>query len=218
MAGILFIDMWPDVLPEGQLRDRYRDLPPRAQAHGRTVLPLHFSRVVPTAILADRPQAVVISGSRTNLVDALADDPEDGALLTSFAAVTALLAGLPPATPVLGICFGHQYLAKAAGGRLERMAADREEDDFPLSESQPDPLLAGLGSPPRFVERHLWRVAEPGAGYVVVARSSDGVEMVRHRTLPRVGVQFHPEYFAKQRPASGLPDGRIFLDNWLSSL
>jgi len=218
MAGILFIDMWPDVLPDGQLRERYRDFPPRAQAHGRTILPLHFSRIVPAAMRANPPQAVVISGSRTNLVDTLADDPEDGALLGRFEAVTALLAGLPPATPILGICFGHQYLAKTAGGRLERMAQDREEDDFPLSESRPDPLLLGMGSPPRFVERHLWRVVEPGTGYQVVARSSDGVEMVRHRTLPRVGVQFHPEYFAKQHPAGGLPDGRIFLDNWLSSL
>jgi len=218
MAGILFIDMWPDVLPEGQLRSRFQDFPPCAQARGRGVLPLHFSRVDPAALLDAPPAAVVISGSRTNLVDDLAEDPADGALIGRFEAVTVLLAGLPAETPVLGICFGHQYLAKAAGGRLGRMAQEREEDDFPLSDVRPDPLLEGLGTPPRFVERHLWRVDQPGDGYQVVAHSRDGVEMVRHRTLPRVGVQFHPEYFAKQHPPCGLADGRIFLDNWLCSL
>jgi GMP synthase-like glutamine amidotransferase len=217
MGRILFIDMWPDELPPGVLRPRYADVPACVQAHGHELVPIHH-RQLPSDTQGPL-LAVIISGSRTNLVDELREDPQDGRLLSEFAGVEHFLEGLPEVLPVLGICFGHQFLAKSGGGRLERMARERDENDFPLREAEDDPLLRGLGTPARFVESHGWRVAAPGAHYRVVARSDDGIEMVRHERLPRVGVQFHPEYFARQvAPRQGHADGRIFLDNWLRQL
>lgn len=213
---ILLIDMWPDALAPGEVRDRFRDLPPTAQASGHRIESLHHSRVDPDALAADPPAAVIVSGSATNLVDDPAEDPVHGAPLSRFAAVTALLARLPR-TPVLGICFGHQYLAKAAGGRLERMpGGKRNEPHWPIDPAERDPLFAGLPEQPVFVEAHEMRVAAPGEGYRVVATSADGIEMVRHAALPRVGVQFHPEYFARQEASRA--HGRRFLDNWLRTL
>jgi GMP synthase-like glutamine amidotransferase len=214
-ARVLFIDLWPDALAPGEVRDRFRDLPGCAREHGCELAFEHFTRVDAGSLSARAPAAVMLSGSRTNLVDDPADDPRDGAPLAAFAAVTDLLARLP-ATPVLGICFGHQYLAKAAGGRLELMPAPRDDNDFVVTPREADPLLVGLPPRPAFVESHKWRVAEPGRGYRVVATSSDGVEMVRHESLPRVGVQFHPEYFGRQKTAPA--PGRGFLANWFDAL
>jgi GMP synthase (glutamine-hydrolysing) len=214
-ARILFIDLWPDALAPGEVRDRFRDLPPCAVEHGCELAIEHFTRLDPRAWAARAPAAVMLSGSRTNLVDERSEDPKDGALLGAFAAVTELLERLP-ATPVLGICFGHQYLAKAAGGRLERMPAERVDNDYEVEATETDPLLAGLPPRARFVENHQWRVARPGRGYRVVATSADGIEMVRHGSLPRVGVQFHPEYFARQQTAP--PPGRAVLANFFDGL
>jgi GMP synthase-like glutamine amidotransferase len=210
-ASALFIDLWPDAHPRGVWRERFRDVQPAAAAHGLRLEVVHHDDVDPDEWSARAPSAIMLSGSRTNLVDTLEEDPEEGALLGRFARVAALLERLPT-TPVLGICFGHQYLAKLSGGRLERMTAKREDNDFAISPLEADPLLAGLPAEPRLVENHLWRVVEPGRGYRVVATSQDGIEMVRHAGLPRVGVQFHPEYFARQ-PADRA-HGRTVLSNW----
>jgi GMP synthase-like glutamine amidotransferase len=77
-----------------------------------------------------------------------------------------------------------------------------------------DPLFAGLRTL-RCGESHQWQVARVARGYRVVARSPDGIEAARHQRLPRIGLQFHPEYF---RHRGATTDGRHILMNWLASL
>ncbi len=212
---VLFIDNWPEVQARGVFHDRFKEVPVCAEANGCTVTVLHHSQVDAAEWLRDPPLAILLSGSRSNIVDESAEDPVDGVPLSRYAAVSDLLARLPR-IPTLGICFGHQYLAKSMGGTLRKMPERRGDDDFEIAFSEPHPLLDGLPARPRFVESHRWRVESPGDGFRIIGTSTDGIEMMVHRDLPRIGVQFHPEYYPRQSAATR--HGRRFLDNWFRTL
>jgi para-aminobenzoate synthetase component 2 len=97
--------------------------------------------------------------------------------------------------PVLGVCLGHQCIAAAFGGRLER-AARPKHGVVDRVDHQRTGLFAGLPSPLAVTRYHSLVVPEEscGEGVVVTARSADGEVMaVAHTALPVWGVQFHPE-------------------------
>lgn len=99
--------------------------------------------------------------------------------------------------PILGVCYGHQLLAHALGGRVDYHASGREIGTVGierLAASDGDALLAT--APARFVAHasHQQSVLELPDGAVVLARSAhDPHHAVRY--APRVwGLQFHPEF------------------------
>ncbi|MCL2585941.1 MAG: aminodeoxychorismate synthase component I [Streptosporangiales bacterium] len=107
--------------------------------------------------------------------------------------------------PVLGVCLGHQIIAHAAGAAVGSAPEPRHGHVTTVQqcisgEHGGDPLLRGL--PPEFsaVRYHSLAVREPlPPSLEVTARAEDGVIMaLRHRTLPRWGVQFHPESVATE--------------------
>ncbi len=91
--------------------------------------------------------------------------------------------------PTLGICFGFELLAAAAGSELRRLTTPRE-GEFPLALRVEDPLLAGLSGAGTFESRAWGVFGEQGA---TLARGPEG-DVVAARYAPRVvGVIFHPE-------------------------
>jgi anthranilate synthase/aminodeoxychorismate synthase-like glutamine amidotransferase len=97
--------------------------------------------------------------------------------------------------PILGICLGHQTIAAALGGRVER-AAEPVHGRTSLVEHDALGVFAGLPSPLVACRYHSLVVAEESlpAELRVTARTPDGVVMgLAHASLPVVGVQFHPE-------------------------
>lgn len=106
--------------------------------------------------------------------------------------------------PVLGVCYGHQLLAHALGGRVDYNPHGREMGTVELRrspQSRDDALLGAL--PPTFPAQatHLQTVLEPPRDAVVLARSSfDACQAVRF--APRAwGLQFHPEFGAREMRA-----------------
>jgi anthranilate synthase/aminodeoxychorismate synthase-like glutamine amidotransferase len=94
--------------------------------------------------------------------------------------------------PTLGVCLGHQSLAQAFGGRVVRhlpvhgKTTEIEHDGTGLFAGLPSPLTVGryhslVVDPelPDALEQTAW------GGGVLMA--------MRHRELPALGVQFHPE-------------------------
>ncbi|MGW4236034.1 aminodeoxychorismate synthase component I [Streptomyces sp. NPDC004749] len=107
-----------------------------------------------------------------------------------------LAAGLLSACglPTLGVCLGHQGIALAAGARVRPAPTPRHGHLSPIRHRDED-LFAGLPQNFTGVRYHSLAVPEPlPAALEATAWAEDGVVMgLRHRTLPRWGVQFHPE-------------------------
>jgi anthranilate synthase/aminodeoxychorismate synthase-like glutamine amidotransferase len=132
-------------------------------------------------VLARAPTAIVLSPGPGKPSDA-GIQPE-------------LLRRLPESMPLLGVCLGHQGLVERCGGVLERDPAPTHgkaslvhHDGDALFRGLPNPFPAG-----RYHSLRARRDALPPE-LRLTAWTAEGLVMaVRHTTLPRIGVQFHPE-------------------------
>jgi anthranilate synthase component 2 len=106
-----------------------------------------------------------------------------------------LLRALPDELPLLGVCLGHQGLVEHYGGALERDPVPTH-GKATLVHHGGDALFADLPDPFPAARYHSLRARADALPACLerTAWTSDGLVMaVRHRALPRVGVQFHPE-------------------------
>lgn len=99
--------------------------------------------------------------------------------------------------PVLGVCYGHQLMAHALGGRVGPNPAGRRMGTRELCDIDPDdPLLGDLGAHAKVQVTHLEAVLEPPNGAAVIGHT-EGDANHALRFGPRSwGVQFHPEFSA----------------------
>jgi anthranilate synthase/aminodeoxychorismate synthase-like glutamine amidotransferase len=146
--------------------------------------PAHVARntaIDAAQVRAMRPEAMVLSPGPCA--------PEQAG--RSLELVRELYAELP----ILGVCLGHQIIAEALGGRVVRAAEPvhgRSSKVFHDGRG----VFAGLPSPIVAARYHSLVVEESSlpAMLEVCARTEDGTIMaIRHRELPVVGLQFHPE-------------------------
>jgi GMP synthase (glutamine-hydrolysing) len=92
--------------------------------------------------------------------------------------------------PVLGICFGHQLVHYAFGGRVEKGQTRHQLVQAALDDN---PLFADMN--PVVPVLHGDYVVEPAAGFETIATAEYYDPFAtRHATLPIWTVQFHPEY------------------------
>jgi GMP synthase (glutamine-hydrolysing) len=96
--------------------------------------------------------------------------------------------------PVLGICVGHQFLARHFGGAVKPTGSP-EFGRVSLEVDAPaHPLFEGLPSPLRVWASHNDSVVQLPDGWQRLAHSSAcPVEAMAHSSRPVWGVQFHPE-------------------------
>jgi anthranilate synthase/aminodeoxychorismate synthase-like glutamine amidotransferase len=112
-------------------------------------------------------------------------------------------------TMTLGVCLGHQSLAQAFGGRVVRhvpvhgKTTEISHDGAGLFAGLPNPLP---------VARYHSLVVDPDLpdGLEATAHGGGVVMAMRHRELPALGVQFHPESVLT-------PDGKALLRNFLQA-
>lgn len=162
---------------------------PRFERHlardGRALRVVHAWRGEPLPRL-DECDAVLIGGSPL-----AAYDWEAHAFLREEA--TFIRRAADGRVPLLGICFGAQFLAHLLGGRAHRAPrAELGASTVRLTEEgRSDPILAGCGPTLDVVQWHGDTFDLP-PGAVLLARG----DAIRHQMFRRghvVGVQFHPE-------------------------
>lgn len=97
--------------------------------------------------------------------------------------------------PVLGVCYGHQIVARALGGKHLVRRGDRPEFGWArievVSETR---LFKGLPGVFHSFQSHFDEVIEPPPGARRVAKSEDcPVQAYEFDAMPVFGIQFHPE-------------------------
>lgn len=157
-----------------------------------TVVPYSVTR---EEILERRPDAIVISpgpGDPTDLPETI-----------------ATLSGLLGEIPLFGVCLGHQLLALACGAKTYKLPYGHRGGNQPVKDLRSGAVL---------VTAHNHGYAVDGASLpadlaATMVNLNDGTnEGFRHRTLPIVTVQFHPE------ASPGPFDARYLFAEWISSL
>ena len=124
-----------------------------------------------------------------------------------------LIREMGDATPVLGVCLGHQAIGEVFGGEVARAETLMHGKTSPV-EHDGRTLFEGIS--PRFdaTRYHsliIDRDTFPHDELEISAESDEGTIMaLRHRSLPIEGIQFHPESVMTKA-------GPRLIANWLQS-
>jgi len=109
--------------------------------------------------------------------------------------------------PLLGICYGCELIAVANSATLKDVGeASKIKGIYEIVATE----AATFTSPGvhEVYGAHRWVIDMLPTELVVEANSQFGPEIIRHRTLPHVGFQFHPEKFV------ALSDGDELFRAW----
>lgn len=96
-------------------------------------------------------------------------------------------------TPIFGICFGFELIAHSFGAKMLRMKT-KEKKLLHINKLKDDPIFANIGDIKVF-ESHRWVVTDSGEHLIPLAKSKDGIEIIKHVEKLIYGFQFHPEMF-----------------------
>ncbi|MGC9529767.1 MAG: glutamine-hydrolyzing GMP synthase [Candidatus Bipolaricaulaceae bacterium] len=145
-------------------------------------------------VLAERPQAVILSGGPGSVLEPEAPQPHPGLFSSGL--------------PMLGICYGMQLIAHHLGGQVQRGGA--EEYGKAVLEWCRGPLFAGAGSKPQVWMSHADTVSVPPPGWQVAAATADcPVVAIAAPDGRSFGLQFHPE-------VAHTPQGGVIMRNFLT--
>jgi GMP synthase (glutamine-hydrolysing) len=142
-----------------------------------------FSVVLPCTVPLEQvkalsPKGIILSGGPCSVYDA--DSP------AADPAVLAL------GVPVLGICYGLQFITHHLGGKVES-AASREYGHAEVNLIKETPLFAGLPGTIEVWMSHGDHAAELPPGFELVAVTENAVAGIANEEKRIWAVQFHPE-------------------------
>jgi putative glutamine amidotransferase len=127
--------------------------------------------------------------------------PFEKCLLSAFAETSK---------PILGICYGSQFLCIASGGSIHQHLPDllgnQHHTNGASRISATGKFASIVGSEPFDVACfHHQAIDDPGSGWDVCASAEDGtVEAIEHRDRWAIGVQWHPERTPESRQTKQL--------------
>jgi GMP synthase (glutamine-hydrolysing) len=154
------------------------------QLIARRIREMHvYALIVPCHIPFDelvgmKPQALVLSGGPSSVYDPAAPVCDGRVLKMNI--------------PVLGVCYGLQWIAWQLGGRVE--PARRREYGFAQLEIYPSTkLLQGFESPVRVWNSHGDHVAEVPPGFSITGRTENAISVIENPNAKIYALEFHPE-------------------------
>ena len=146
----------------------------------------------------------VVRASETGVAEAL-DRAVDGVVISpgpghpadAVTAIAIARACIDANKPLLGVCLGHQAIALACGGTIERVAPVHGKSVAVRHDGAG--LFAALPSRFSATRYHSLATGVLPDELVATAWSDDGTVMaLQHRSAPAHGVQFHPESIASE--------------------
>lgn len=142
-----------------------------------------YSVIVPCNLPFDelekmRPQALILSGGPSSVYDPASPVCDERVLKLGV--------------PVLGICYGLQWMSHKLGGKVEP-AGRREYGFAQLDISPPSDLLQGLPSPLRIWNSHGDHVVEVPPGFRITGRTENAISVIENPAARMFAVEFHPE-------------------------
>jgi len=131
-----------------------------------------------------QPSGIVLSGGPSSVYDI--DAP----------ACDAKVLGL--GVPVLGICYGMQWMARTLGGNVVK-AERREYGPATLDREKDSALFRGLPEHLKVWNSHGDHVAGLPAGFETTGRTDNAVAAIEDQSRHLYGVEFHPEVLHTER-------------------
>lgn len=125
-----------------------------------------------------RPPAVILSGGPSSVYDP--ESPKSDPRIFKLG------------VPVLGICYGFQWMAASLGGKVEP-ASRREYGFAELEIIPPSELLDGLSSPLRVWNSHGDHVTQVPPGFRVTGKTENAISLMENSEARMYAVEFHPE-------------------------
>src|SRR3989442_12649613 len=163
----------------------------RALGFEMPMIRAHAGERLASALDRTRPQGIIVTGSPLSVIEKESWMLELGNDLLRVGA---------RGTPVLGVCFGHQLLARAAGGDVVQNPRGREIGTVrvQLTEAgRKDVLFAWAGGPEIEGQATHVDAGDPLPPAATVLASNENTAAQAYRLSETVaGVQFHPELWA----------------------
>ena len=131
-----------------------------------------------------QPSGIVLSGGPSSVYDM--DAPACDAKVLALG------------VPVLGICYGMQWMARTLGGNVVK-ADRREYGPATLDREKESALFRGLPQHLKVWNSHGDHVAGLPAGFETTGRTDNAVAAIEDRSRHLYGVEFHPEVLHTER-------------------
>jgi len=160
-----------------------------------------YSVIVPCNIAFEQlvrmsPQALILSGGPSSVYDPASPVCDERVLKMDL--------------PVLGICYGLQWMAHKLGGKVEP-AVRREYGFAQLDIAAGTEILKGIPSPLRVWNSHGDHVAAVPPGFEITGRTENAVSVIENPKTKQYALEFHPEVRHTDR-------GRDILRNFVQNI
>lgn len=128
---------------------------------------------------------LILSGSEASTLDDMGWEDEMKKVVLSF---------IKDNKPILGICYGHQFLVRSLAGKMYLRKAPKPEMGWGKLHLEDNPLFAGIKEPVCLLAHYDEAMNLPSDFKLLGSSEKCAIHGFQYKGLPVWGVQFHPEY------------------------